>query len=83
MHDLSSKVILCQISHMVSEEVNVDYTCTDLHDSLIGLCYSSTISRSMLYIVDYRYLEVEGPSETVRDIRTSTYQICSIEENTG
>ena len=25
----------------------------------------------------------KGPSETVRDIRTSTYQICSIEENTG
>ena len=22
----------------------------------------------------------EGPSETLRDIRTSTYQICSIEE---
>ena len=25
----------------------------------------------------------KGPSETVRDIRTSTYQICSTEENTG
>ena len=24
----------------------------------------------------------KGPSKTVRDIRTSTYQICSIEENT-
>ena len=24
----------------------------------------------------------KGPSETVRDIRTSTYQICSIEEKT-
>ena len=24
----------------------------------------------------------KGPSKTVRDIRTSTYQICSIEEKT-
>ena len=24
----------------------------------------------------------KGPSETLRDIRTSTYQMCSIEENT-
>ena len=38
-----------------------------------------------------RFLEIQstlviskskGPSETVRDIRTSTYQICSIEEKT-
>ena len=34
------------------------------------------------YTVDSRYLEIEGTSETVRDIRTSTYQICSIEEKT-
>ena len=34
------------------------------------------------YTVDSRYLEIEGPSKTVRDIRTSTYQICSIEEKT-
>ena len=25
----------------------------------------------------------KGPSETLRDIRTSTYQMCSIEENTN
>ena len=25
----------------------------------------------------------KGPSETLRDIRTSTYQICRIEENTN
>ena len=25
----------------------------------------------------------KGPSKTVRDIRTSTYQICSIEEKTN
>ena len=30
--------------------------------------------------VDSRYLEVKGPSETLRDIRTSTYQIFRIEE---
>ena len=33
--------------------------------------------------VDSRYNEVEGPSETFRDNRTSTYQICRIEENTN
>ena len=32
--------------------------------------------------VDSRYLEIEGTLKTVRDIRTSTYQICSIEEKT-
>ena len=26
--------------------------------------------------------KLKGPSKTVRDIRTSTYQICSIEEKT-
>ena len=31
--------------------------------------------------VDSRYLEI-GPSKTLRDIRTSTYQICSIEGKT-
>ena len=30
--------------------------------------------------VDSRYLEIEGTLKTVRDIRISTYQICSIEE---
>ena len=33
--------------------------------------------------VDSHYLEVEGPSETLRDIRTSTYQMCRIKENTS
>ena len=32
--------------------------------------------------VDSRYLEIEGTLETLRDIRTSTYPICSIEEKT-
>ena len=27
--------------------------------------------------------KLKGPSETLRDIRTSTYQICRIEENTN
>ena len=40
---------------------------------------------------EFHYLEIQstlviskskGPSKTVRDIRTSTYQICSIEEKT-
>ena len=35
------------------------------------------------YTIDSRYLEVEGTSETLRDIRTSTYQMCRIEENTN
>ena len=30
--------------------------------------------------VDSRYLEFQGTSEILRDIRTSTYQICRIEE---
>ena len=30
--------------------------------------------------VDSRYLEIKGALKTVRDIRTSTYQICSTEE---
>ena len=30
--------------------------------------------------VDSRYLEFQGLSEILRDIRTSTYQICRIEE---
>ena len=34
------------------------------------------------HTVDSRYLEIEGTLKTVRDIRTSTYQICSIEEKT-
>ena len=34
------------------------------------------------HTVDSRYLEIEGTPKTVRDIRTSTYQICSIEEKT-
>ena len=33
--------------------------------------------------VDSRYLEVEGPSETLRDTLTSTYQIRRNEENTN
>ena len=33
-----------------------------------------------LNTVDSRYLEIEGTLKTLRDIRTSTYQICSIEE---
>ena len=36
------------------------------------LCISDT--------VDSPYLEIEGTSKTLRDIRTSTYQTCSIEE---
>ena len=35
------------------------------------------------YTVDSRYLEIVGTSETLRDIRTSTYQICRIGENTN
>ena len=45
------------------------------------------VSTSHLYVhdhytctVDSRYLEIEGTLKTLRDIRTSTYQICSIEE---
>ena len=30
--------------------------------------------------VDSRYLEFQGLSEILRDIRTSTYQICRVEE---
>ena len=30
--------------------------------------------------VDSRYLELQGTSEILRDIRTSTYQICRIEQ---
>ena len=37
---------------------------------------------NLLYTVDSRYLEVEGTSETLRDIRTSTYQNYRIEDNT-
>ena len=33
--------------------------------------------------VDSRYLELKGPSETLRDIHSSTYQIFRIEENTN
>ena len=40
----------------------------------VGMVFETT--------VDSRYLEIEGTLETVRDIRTSTYQICSIEEKT-
>ena len=36
-----------------------------------------------LNTVDSRYLELEGTSKTLRDIRTSTYQIFRIEENTN
>ena len=32
--------------------------------------------------VDSRYLEIEGTLKTLRDIRTSTYQICSIDGKT-
>ena len=28
-------------------------------------------------------MKLKGPSETLRDIRTSTYQICRFEENTN
>ena len=35
------------------------------------------------YTVDSRISKLKGPSETLRDIRISTYQIFSIEENTN
>ena len=34
----------------------------------------------LIYTVDSRISKSKGPSKTLRDIRTSTYQICSIEE---
>ena len=36
-------------------------------------------SDDFVYTVDSRYLEIEGTLKTLRDIRTSTYQICRIE----
>ena len=48
--------------------------------------------KCMIYFLDYiQAIEIQstlviskskGPSKIVRDIRTSTYQICSIEEKT-
>ena len=46
-----------------------DFTsCSKSKDTEIPIQSTLVISKS------------KGPSETVRDIRTSTYQICSIEE---
>ena len=36
----------------------------------------------MRKLLTYFRLEVKGPAETLRDIRTSTYQIFKIAENT-
>ena len=47
----------------------------------MGLPHFADINLSQ-YTVDSRYLEVEGTSEILRDIRTSTYQMCRTEENT-
>ena len=50
------------------------------------------LAGSALTIIEQAYLRVQstlviskskGPSETLRDIRTSTHQICRIEENTS
>ena len=46
--------------------------------------YISVISCWILFILQSTLVisKSKGPSKTVRDIRTSTYQICSIEEKT-
>ena len=44
----------------------------------ISLCMDS--GESVHYTVDCRYLEIQGTLKTIRYNRTSTYQICSIEE---
>ena len=56
------------MSHCVF--VNIEGTPEDAQPEL-GFCCT----------VHSRYLEVEGLSGIHRDIRTSTYQICEIEEN--
>ena len=40
----------------------------------------SQIYNSFSNTVDSRYLETKGTSKKLRDIRTSTYQMCSSEE---
>ena len=44
-----------------------------------GLTVNVKSDTEIEYTVDSRYLEIEGTLKTLRDIRTSTYQICSIE----
>ena len=47
----------------------------------IGQGIRSEILLNMYEILRF-LVRVKGPSKTLRDIRTSTYQICSIEEKT-
>ena len=58
-------------SHLINDFYLFSMFC--LTDSLL-LIYTT---------VDSRYLKSKEPSETLRDIRTSIYQMCRIEENTN
>ena len=53
--------------------------------SLVGklnqtkICHLRTLGIQSTLVIS----KSKGPSETLRDIRTSTYQVCRIEENTN
>ena len=55
--------------------MNLDFGDFFLEDFIIA-----NLLKPDLDTVDSRYLESKGPSKTLRDIHTSTYQIYSIEE---
>ena len=68
----------CLIVDVRSES---DYTDTS-RCMCIPSCFSIIFTKRN-NTVDSRYLEDEGTSETLRDIRTSTHQNCRMEETTN
>ena len=56
-------------------QINMEFpTDCQISTEFLAYCQINT--------VDSRYLKIEGTSKTLRDICTSTYQICSIEGKT-
>ena len=69
---------------MLMKILNIAYKISDIIYMLYKISSLSQISY-MIYQIQSTLviLKSKGPSETLRDIRTSTYQMCRIEEKTN
>ena len=79
--DIPGEILLC-----------VNFTAVMVRYSRRNIVLNKTETRNVSHLHDFVFKHIQstlviskskGPSKTLRDIRTSTYQMCRIEENTN
>ena len=91
MHFITAVTVICHkcnVSHVVHvTNVAINLKCNESHSAMFNVSRVYYVSPNK--ILQFQHIQStlvisksKGPSKTVRDIRTLTYQICSIEEKT-